>query len=142
MNICIADLRFYNEYKDMVNAKTLNEKAGLGPVEVTPDLLDILELKGRVITCPEWDSIEMDLSVIPTTNPAAALNFRLDGRSSHILLTTPLLANLPELFNNEALMEFCQKTYSHLGIPLPWLALLYPYTADWAFWELRKAWNN
>lgn len=106
------------------------------------DLLDILELKGRVITCPEWDSIEMDLSVIPTTNPAAALNFRLDGRSSHILLTTPLLANIPVLFNNEALMEFCQKTYSHLGIPLPWLALLYPYTADWAFWELRKAWNN
>ena len=33
----------YNEYKDMVNAKTLNEKAGLGPVEVTPELLDILE---------------------------------------------------------------------------------------------------
>lgn len=33
----------YNEYDGMINAKTLNEKAGQEPVEVTSELLEILE---------------------------------------------------------------------------------------------------
>ena len=104
------------------------------------ELLSALELKGELTWAPDSQCVDTTFSLVPVTNPSAALTFRLFGYPSHLLLTSPLLGNETILFNSEALMEFCMKTYSHLQIPLPYLALLFPYSTFNAFYYMSEAW--
>ena len=106
------------------------------------DLLSNLEIRGQLAWSPDYQCMDASFSIIPVTNPSVSLDFRLFGYSSHLLLTSPLLGNETILFNNEALMEFSLKTYSHLGIPLPYLALLFPYSTYNAFYYAVEAWQR
>ena len=105
------------------------------------DLLEILELKGTYAASDYvTPSVDITCSVIPTTKPESALDFHLYGVQSHLVLTSPLLGDEPLLLNNSALMEFSMKAYNLLNLPLPYLALLYPYTADNAFASVKQSW--
>lgn len=106
------------------------------------DLLDMLEIRGTWVYCEEYQSLDSEFHIIPVTQPAASLSFRIYGFLSHLLLSSPLLGNQTVLFNNEALMEFCLKTHEHLGLPVPYLALLHPYTFYNAFYYAVKAWET
>ena len=57
------------------------------------DLLEILEVKGSWTYCDETRSVDTAFSVIPETNPDAALSFHLYGYPSHIVLSSPLMGN-------------------------------------------------
>ena len=117
-------------------------EAELKRVQGYADLLEMLEIRGRWTYCEEYKSLDTEFSVIPVTNPDAAVSCRIYGFTSHLLLTSPLLGDQTILFNNEALMEFCLKTYEHLGLPLPYLALLHPYSFYNAFYYAVKAWEE
>ena len=106
------------------------------------DLLEMLEVKGSWTYCDETRSVDTAFSVIPETNPDAALSFHLYGYPSHIVLSSPLLGEQTIFFNNDALLEFCLKTYEHLGLPLYSLALMFPYSFDHAFAGAAEAWRK
>lgn len=106
------------------------------------DLLEILEVKGSWTYCDETRSVDTAFSVIPETNPDAALSFHLYGYPSHIVLSSPLMGNQIIFFNNDALLEFCLKTYEHLGLPLYSLGLMFPYSFEHAFAGIAEAWNE
>ena len=106
------------------------------------DLLDIIELRGSAVYSLVNQSRKYDFSVIPVTNRDASVSFSLYGLPSHMVMNSSLLGEETVLFNNAALMEFAQKTYSHLGLPLPYLALAYPYCATNAFSTVVKSWKK
>ncbi len=106
------------------------------------DLLEMLEVKGYWTYCDETRSVDTSFSVIPETNPDAALSFHLYGYPSHIVLSSPLLGEQTVFFNNDALLEFCLKTYEHLGLPLYSLGLMFPYSFDHAFAGAAEAWRD
>ena len=106
------------------------------------DLLDIIELRGSAVYSLVNQSRKYDFTIIPVTNPDASVTFSLYGLPSHLVMNSSLLGEESVLFNNAALMEFAQKAYSHLGLPLPYLALMYPYCAKNAFSTVIKSWNK
>ena len=75
------------------------------------DLLNAMEFRG---TWAERDGAFDLTAEAGFTGSDAKAVFALGGVASHWRLTSPLLGNETILFNSEALMEFCMKTYSHL----------------------------
>lgn len=106
------------------------------------DLLEMLEVKGSWTYCHELRSMDSTFSVIPETNPDAALSFHLYGYPSHIVVESSLLGSHTIFFNNDALLEFCLKAYEHLGLPLTTIGLMYPYSFEHAFANVSEAWRN
>ena len=48
------------------------------------DLLNMLELKGNITCQPASKSVDLNATVIPVTNPDAAISFRLYGIPEHM----------------------------------------------------------
>ncbi|MCR5296046.1 MAG: hypothetical protein K6E17_01435 [Clostridiales bacterium] len=106
------------------------------------DLLEMLELRGNIVWSDDTQSFDLNASLIPVTNPDAAISFRLYGIPEHVCLSSPLLGSETLWFQNFVLMEFAYKTWNNLRIPLPWLVLLYPYVTENAFSRLREVWHR
>ena len=104
--------------------------------------VDQLRLKGNWAYDSGTRILDLHLDIIPVTNEASAISLRVYGYLSHLVLASPLLGEETLVFNNQALMEFCLKAYHHLGIRLPYIALLFPYVTEHAFSQAVLAWEK
>ncbi len=102
------------------------------------DLLNAMEFRG---TWAERDGA-FDLTAEASfTGSDAKASLALGGVASHWQLTSPLLGNVALMFNNPAMIEFGNKIYNHLGLPLEKLTLLYPWAWEDALAAPLEAFN-
>ena len=106
------------------------------------ELLDSLEFRGNIAWCPAYESMDLNLEIIPISNPDASVSFRLYGIPSDLGLSSPLLGDETIWFDNYVLMEFALKTWNNLHFPLQHLALLHPYVTVSAFSGLTSLWDE
>ena len=106
------------------------------------DLLDMLSLNGSLTWSPDTESIDLQLDIIPETNPSAALSMHFYGIPEHICMNSSLIGDETIWFNNFVLMEFALKTWNNLNIPLQYLALLFPYVTQNAFQRMFSDWTE
>lgn len=105
------------------------------------DLFDLIEIRGNIAWCPDYQSMDLNAEIIPVTNPDASISFRLFGVPENMCLTSPLLGHETIWFANYVLMEFALKTWNNLHIPLQYPVLLYPYATENAFSRLASVWS-
>ena len=106
------------------------------------ELLDMLSLKGNLTWSSETGSMDLNLNIIPLTNPSAAVSMHFFGIPEHICMTSSLIGNETIWFNNFVLMEFALKSWNNLHIPLQYIALLFPYVTENAFHQLTADWKE
>ena len=106
------------------------------------ELVGSIGLKGRLAWSPDTNSMDLDAALYFLNKPSLSYPFRLFGTQARLFLTSPLLDNEILFFDMSCLMEFCEKAKNTLGIPLPYLAFLYPFTTEHAFRPLTRTWNS
>ncbi len=105
-------------------------------------LINKLGLRGNVAWTISTESFELDAELYFMDNPSLTFPFRVYGAQPRIFITSPLLQDEVILLNMAALLEFAVKTKKTLGIPLPYLAYLYPLTTEYAMTGLTNIWNE
>ncbi len=106
------------------------------------DLLDVLGLKGNLTWSDENGSLDLELNIIPMTNPSAGISMHFFGIPEHICMSSSLLGDETIWFQNYVLMEFALKSWNNLHLPLQYLALLFPYVTENAFQNLVADWTE
>ena len=106
------------------------------------DLLDVIRMKGNLTWSDETGSLDLDLNIIPLTNPSAKIAMHFFGIPEHICMSSSLLGDEIIWFQNYVLMEFALKSWNNLHLPLQYLALLFPYVTENAFQKLVKDWTE
>ena len=105
-------------------------------------LINRLGLKGNIAWTPATESMELNAVLYFTDNPSKAYPFSVYGAQPRVFITSPLLQNEVILLNMAALLEFAVKTKKTLGIPLPYLAYLYPLTTEYAMAGPAAIWKE
>jgi hypothetical protein len=72
------------------------------------DLMDLLEFRGNLSWCPETESTDLRMKIIPRTNPKAAVSFRMWGIPIMHRVSSPLLGGKDVSFNPA---RFCISPY-------------------------------
>ena len=106
------------------------------------ELINKLGLRGNVAWTRSTESFELDAELYFTDKPSLTFPFRVYGAEPRIFITSPLIKDEVILLNMIALLEFAVKTKKTLGIPLPYLAFLYPLTTKYAMAGLSDVWNE
>jgi len=96
------------------------------------ELMDALRFQGTFYWTDDWNIFDLELSVIPKTKPEAALDFRIHGAEDLMYLNSSLFGDKTVALGNSSMLDFCNKMSEHLGIPLNYLGLLYPYNWKYA----------
>jgi hypothetical protein len=105
-------------------------------------LINRLGLRGNIAWTPATESMELNAVLYFTDNPSKAYPFCIYGAQPRVFITSPLLQNEVILLNMAALLEFAVKAKKTLGIPLPYLAYLYPLTTDYAMAGPAAIWKE
>lgn len=105
-------------------------------------LVNRLGLRGNISWNNVSQSMDLDATLFYTDNPSLSYPFRIYGTKSRVFITSPLINNEVILLNMSALIEFSLKAKNTLGIPLTYLALLFPYSTESAFNQLILEWQN
>lgn len=105
-------------------------------------LINRLGLRGSFSWNPQTESLDLDATVYFTDDPSLKYPFRLYGCKHRVFITSPLINNEIILLNMSALMEFAIKTKNNLGIPLPYVVLLIPFTTEFAFDGMIQSWQK
>ena len=105
------------------------------------DLLDSLRFEGSLVTAESEDNFELNLRVIPVQWPEGAVDIRLHGRQDPILLNSSLLGDQTIKLSTYSLLGFCSKMAEHLGIPLQYVGLAYPYSWLYGLKQPIDDWN-
>ncbi len=106
------------------------------------ELVNRLGVKGNLTWYEKQQSFDLNAALFFTDKPDVSLDLRLYGTPERVFATSSLLGNQTVMFNMSALLEFAVKTKNTLGVPLPYLALLYPYTTEYALRGLSDAWTE
>ncbi len=94
-------------------------------------LLEALRFRGSLVWAREEDNFDLHFQVIPVTRPEGAIEIRLHGPQDPVLLNSSLFGDKTIRLSTYSLLNFCSKMSEHLGIPLQYLGLAYPYS--WLF---------
>ena len=105
-------------------------------------LINSLGLRGNISWSTQTNSMDLEATMYFTDNPSLTYPFRIYGTKQRVFITSPLINNEIILLNMAALMEFAIKAKNTLGIPLSYLALLFPYTTESAFDGLIRSWEK
>ena len=105
-------------------------------------LVNRLGLRGNLSWSSLTHSMDLDATLYYTDNPSLSYPFRIYGTKSRVFFTSPLINNEVILLNMAALVEFALKAKNTLGVPLPYLALLFPYSTESAFSSVIEEWQN
>ena len=105
-------------------------------------LINRLGLRGNLSWSSLTQSMDMDATLYFTDDPSLSYPFRVYGTSSRVFITSPLINNEIILLNMTALMEFAIKAKNTLGISLPYIAILFPYTTESALLGANQAWQE
>ena len=105
------------------------------------DLFDMLEFRGNISWCPETEGVDLQVEMIPRTNPASAVSFRIYGIPSVRRVTSPLFGNEAACYYPPDLMRSALMIRDTFQVPLPSLLLVNPEVTSDAFSCLVDAWN-
>lgn len=105
-------------------------------------LINRLGLRGNLSWNTRTNSMDLDATIYYTDDPSLQYPFRIYGVKQRVFITSPMINNEIILLNMAALMEFAIKAKNTLGIPLPYFALLFPYTTESAFDGLIRSWQD
>ena len=105
-------------------------------------LVNRLGLRGTVSWSAVTQCADLEATLYYVDDASLSYPFRLYGSRSRVFFTSPLINNEILLLNMAALMEFSMKAKNTLGVPLSYVALLYPYTTTSAFEGLVKSWQD
>ena len=105
-------------------------------------LINRLGLRGNISWSAANNSADLEATLYFTDDPSLTYPFHLYGAPSRVFITSPLINNEIILLNMAALMEFAVKAKNTLGISLPYVALLVPYTTESAFSGMAEAWQD
>ena len=105
------------------------------------DLLQSLRFHGTYIRSLRDTSFELNASIIPVDSRGKPISFRLNGTEEVISVSSSLLGEESIRLSNYSLLGFSSKMSEHLGIPLHYLALLYPYTWKYCLQIPVQDWN-
>lgn len=105
-------------------------------------LVNRLGLRGNISWSSITHSMDLDATLYYTDNQSLSYPFRIYGTKSRIFITSPLINNEVILLNMTALVEFALKAKNTLGVPLPYFALLFPYSTESAFSSVMEEWQN
>ena len=92
------------------------------------ELLQSIRFHGSYLQAPMYGMFDLSVSVIPLDSRGEPISFQILGTEDVMFLSSPLLGDQLIRLSNYSLLAFCTKMSEHLGIPLHYLALLYPYT--------------
>ena len=101
-------------------------------------LVNRLGLRGNISWSSITHSMDLDATLYYTDNQSLSYPFRIYGTKSRIFITSPLINNEVILLNMTALVEFALKAKNTLGVPLPYFALLFPYSTESAFSSIME----
>ena len=105
------------------------------------ELLDALEIKGNYSYCEETDCMDLHISLIPVTNPDAALDFRVFGWVANWLnVSSPLLGENAVCFRPKDVLSFSVRAWDFFSIPLFHFAILFPGILSSAWAEMSEKW--
>lgn len=105
-------------------------------------LVNRLGLRGTVSWSTVTQCADLEATLYYVDNSSLSYPFRLYGSRSRVFFTSPLINNEIILLNMAALMEFSHKAKNTLGVPLSYVALLYPYTTTSAFEGIVRSWQE
>lgn len=106
------------------------------------DLLDALRFQGSVVWSLVDSHFDLNLSVIPADRAAEPVSVRIHGAADLMFIESPLLGEKRITLSNTSLLNFCSKMSEHLGIPLHYAALLFPYTWTYGLGLPLDDWNG
>ena len=105
------------------------------------ELLDALEIKGNYSWCDETECLDLNVQLIPVSNPDAAISFRIFGWLPNWLnVSSPLLGENSICFQPDDIMRFTERAWDFFHLPLFPLALLLPNLTTDAFDCLVDDW--
>ena len=115
------------------------------------DLLEALRFKGTYTWALNGMSFELKLSVIPVSHSEGMVQLWLRGAEDLMFLSSNITGWKTLTLNNYSMLPFCAKMSEHLGVPLQYFALAYPYTRksglelplqDWEYMTVREDENG
>ena len=105
-------------------------------------LVNRLGVKGNFAWSDSTKSYELDATLYYIDKPSMSFPFRFFGMKEWLFCTSPLMNDAILFFNMNALIEYAIKVKNTLGFPLSYLAFLYPYATEQAFWGLSSSWQS
>ena len=106
------------------------------------DLLASLGLRGTVAWSTLTKSFEMEATLYFISDPSLSYPFRVCGTEEYLFVTTPLLPDDELFLGLAALLEFSMKAKNTLNLPLPQLAILYPFSTTYPLANVITAWQE
>ena len=106
------------------------------------DLLNMLEVRGTMIRCPETQSADVNVDFVPVTNQAAKVSVHMYGTADMMKLESSLLGQEVVCFRPSGLMAFAKRAWEAFKIPAPYYVLLVPDTTWRAFRCVPDMWNE
>ena len=105
-------------------------------------LVNRLGIKGNFAWSDITKSYELNATLYYIDKPSMSFPFRFFGMKEYLFCTSPLMNDAILFFNMNALIEYAIKVKNTLGFPLSYLAFLYPYATEQAFWGLSSSWQS
>ena len=105
-------------------------------------LLNRIGVRGNIAWSTKTESMELDLTVYFTDKPSLSYPLRFYGSKAWLFCTSPMINNAVMFFDLNGLMEYSVKVRNTLNLPLPYFALLYPYTTELPFEGIVRAWQD
>ena len=106
------------------------------------DLLDRIGVRGNIAWSDKSESMDLNLTLYFIDDPSLTYPVRLFGTKGHLFFTSPMINNQEIFLDLNGVLEFAVKAKNTLGVPLPYLAFLYPYMTEHTMSFLTSAWNE
>ncbi len=107
------------------------------------ELVDALELKGNASWCPAKKALDFRVSLIPVSNPDAAISVRVFGHPNRLCIETPLLGPEPYFIAKRyRIMHFFRQLWGYTGLPLLPFFLVNPKTTESLLQREAATWTN
>ncbi len=105
-------------------------------------LANRLGIRGNLAWSDETKSMDLDAVIYYTDRPSLTYPIRFFGTRSWLFCTSPIMNDAVLFFDLNGLMEYAVKVKNTLALPMPYLAFLYPYTTEYAFSGVTRAWQQ
>lgn len=106
------------------------------------ELLEALRFRGTLIWAKDGSDFDLQLYIIPGNDEGAAIELRVRGPHDYVKVDSSLLGDRALALVNKSWVNFCNKMSEHLGLPLQYLALAYPYSWTLSLELALADWKN
>ncbi len=106
------------------------------------ELLEALRFRGTLIWAKDGSDFDLQLYIIPGNDEGAAIDLRVRGPHDYVKVDSSLLGDRTLALVNKSWVNFCNKMSEHLGLPLQYLALAYPYSWTLSLELALADWKN